>query len=43
MSGSYVVGLDMGGTDVRTTAVSAKGHVLSMRRGPAAPKVPRHR
>ncbi len=35
MSRSYLVGLDMGGTNIRTAAVSAGGEVLLMRRGPA--------
>jgi glucokinase len=35
MSRSYVVGLDMGGTNIRCAAVSAAGKVMLMRRGPA--------
>ena len=31
----YIVGLDMGGTNIRTAAVSRKGEVLLMLRGPA--------
>lgn len=35
MSGRYVIGLDMGGTNIRTAAVSLDGRVLMLLRGPA--------
>ncbi|HXN85414.1 MAG TPA: ROK family protein [Candidatus Binataceae bacterium] len=38
MKKNYVVGLDMGGTNIRTAAVSKNGEVLLMLRGPAQAK-----
>lgn len=35
MSRNYVIGLDMGGTNIRCAAISRSGEVLLMRRGPA--------
>ncbi len=35
MSRAYVIGLDMGGTNIRCAAVSPAGEVLMLRRGPA--------
>jgi glucokinase len=35
MSARYVIGLDMGGTNVRTAAVALDGRVLMLQRGPA--------
>jgi glucokinase len=35
MSARYVIGLDMGGTNIRTAAVSLDGRVLMLQRGPA--------
>jgi glucokinase len=35
MTGRYVIGLDMGGTNIRTAAVSLDGRVLMLQRGPA--------
>lgn len=38
MKRDYIVGLDMGGTNIRTAAVSKNGEVLLMLRGPARAK-----
>ncbi|HTR60214.1 MAG TPA: ROK family protein [Candidatus Binataceae bacterium] len=38
MAGKYIVGLDMGGTNVRCAAVSPAGKVLLLLRGPARAK-----
>jgi glucokinase len=35
MNARYVIGLDMGGTNIRTAAVSLDGRVLMLQRGPA--------
>ena len=35
MSGRYIIGLDMGGTNIRCGAVSPDGKVILLRRGPA--------
>ena len=35
MNGGYVIGLDMGGTNIRCAAVSPNGEVRVLRRGPA--------
>ena len=38
MKRDYIIGLDMGGTNIRTAAVSRSGEVLLMMRGPARAK-----
>ena len=41
MKRDYIVGLDMGGTNIRCAAVSKAGEVLLMLRGPARARVKR--